>query len=516
VTSLWLDTPREIPTDPFTADAIYDTIVIGGGLAGLCTALLLARSGQHVAVVEARELAAVTTGNTTGKLSLLHGSQLSRLLKHTSPEVARAYVDANLEGQQWLLRYCADHSLPVQRRDAYSYAATPEGADRVRQEYDACRSAGLDVVLESDTELPFPTHGAVRLADQAQIDPLDVVEKLAGDIRARGGRIMVHTRATDVTKAGTRVEVLTTRGGLYSDRVVLATGMPFLAKGAYFARLQPLRSYAVAFAVPGPIPRGMYLSVDKPTRSLRTAPGTGLRASEAPAGETDPQTDAGTELLLVGGNGHVVGRESPTSALVADLEEWTHRYFPGARRTHSWSAQDYRSLDRAPHVGPITPGDEHVYVATGFNKWGMTNAVAAAVALAGRLLDGEMEWANVLYDRPSSLAEAPEAIALNAGVGFELAKDWLGQMLPHHPDAPPAEGEGLIDSSGLKPVGVCTVGGRTTRVSGVCTHLGGVLGWNDAEQSWDCPLHGSRFTHDGIRLEGPAVRDLSRLPDDAD
>jgi glycine/D-amino acid oxidase-like deaminating enzyme/nitrite reductase/ring-hydroxylating ferredoxin subunit len=499
VTSLWLDRPKRIVTDTFVADSAYDTIVVGGGLTGLTTALLLARSGQNVAVVEGRELAAATTGNTTAKVSLLQGSQLSHLLQHTSPQIARAYAEANLEGQQWLLRYCADHNLPVQRRDAYSYAGTPEGADRVRQEYEACRTAGLDVTLETETELPFPVYGAVRLANQAQIDPLDVVEKLADDIRSRGGRIMEHSRVTDVSTKGDRAEVLTAQGALHADRVILATGMPFPLRGAYFARLQPLRSYGLAFRVPGPIPRGMYLSVDEPTRSLRTAPrSTG---------------ESATEAFVVGGNGHHVGRNRNTGALVKDLEEWTKEHFPGAERTHAWSAQDYRSLDRAPHVGPITPGDKRVFVATGFNKWGMTNAVAASVALAGRLLDGEMEWANVLYDRSPSLSEAPDAIALNAGVGFELAKDWLGHVLPHHPDAPPAEGEGFVAGGPLKPVAVCTIGGVTSRVSGVCTHLGGVVGWNSAERSWDCPLHGSRFASDGVRLEGPAVRDLERLPD---
>ncbi len=496
--SLWLDRYRNIATDAFVAGQSYDTVIVGGGLTGLCTALLLARSGQSVAVLEGRHLAAVTTGNTTAKLSLLHGGQLSHVLGHNSLEVARAYVEANLEGQQWLLRYCEEHGLPFQTRDAFSYAGTPEGADRVRREYDACRSVGLDVTLESDTELPFATYGAVRLADQAQIDPLDIVERLAADVRARGGRIAEHTPVTDVSITGGRVAVSTEGGAVYADRVILATGTPILTRGAYFARLKPLRSYGLAFTVPGPIPQGMYLSIDLPTRSLRTAP------------------SASGERLVVGGNGHVVGRDRSPSAQLSDLESWTLEHFPGAVQTHAWSAQDYRSLDYAPYVGPIVPGDEHVFVATGFNKWGMTNAVSASVALSGLVLDGAMSWATALYNRPVTVSDAPDAIALNAGVGFELAKEWLGQVVTHRPDHPPAEGEGVVYRQGLKPVGLCTVDGVRSKVSAVCTHLGGVLGWNDAEQSWDCPVHGSRFAHNGRRLEGPALRDLERLSDPQD
>ncbi len=495
MTSLWLDRPQRAATDPFVAGQSYDIVIVGGGLTGLCAALLLARSGQSVAVLEGRYLAAATTGNTTGKLSLLHGGQLSHVLSHNSPNVARAYIDANLEGQKWLLRYCEEHELPFQTRDAFTYAGTPEAAKRVRREYDAYRSVGLDVTLESDTELPFATYGAVRMADQAQIDPLDIIERLAVDVRARGGHVIEHTPVTDVSLAGDRVAVATSGGTIHADRVILATGTPILTRGAYFARLKPLRSYGLAFTVPGPIPQGMYLSIDNPTRSLRTAP------------------SASGEKLVVGGNGHVVGREHSPSALVSDLENWTAEHFPGAIRTHAWSAQDYRSIDYAPYVGPIVPGDKHIFVATGFNKWGLTNAVAASVALSGRLLDGVMPWANVLYDRHATISDAPGAIALNASVGFELAKDWLGQALAHRPDHPPAEGEGVVYGEGVKPVGLCTVDGVTTKISATCSHLGGVLGWNDAEKSWDCPLHGSRFAHDGTRLEGPAPHDLEKLAD---
>ena len=302
---------------------------------------------------------------------------------------------------------------------------------------------------------------------------------------------MEGARVTDAeTEAGVRIS--TTAGELLADQLILATGSPVLDRGGYFAKLEPLRSYATAYRVPGAIPQGMYLGVDHPTRSLRTIPVDG------------------EELLMVGGNGHVVGRADSEAGAVADLQRWTGRYFPGARATHAWSAQDYRAMDRVPYVGEMPRGGGRIYVATGYNKWGMTNGVAAALSLSARLLGGSMPWAEALASRTPRPAVVLGAVAPNAKVAATLAKDWVQAELHAVPDEPPWEGEGVVGrgARGL-PEAVSTVDGVTCRVSGVCTHLGGVVRWNDAEKSWDCPLHGSRFAPGGTVLEGPAVTDLA-------
>ena len=287
--------------------------------------------------------------------------------------------------------------------------------------------------------------------------------------------------------------VVTDAGAVSADTVVLATGIPFLDRGGYFARLEPQRSYAQAFRVPGLIPTGMYLSADSPTRSIRSVPHEdGIR-------------------VLVGGNGHTVGRYQPTSDRVADLTEWTKRHFPGAELTHAWSAQDYRAVDDLPYVGPLLPWSENVLFASGFAKWGMTNAVAAALALSSRLLGGATSWAQAFESwSPHELKGVFDAAKANASVVVELGKGWLRPKAS--PTVQPGDGEGVVERSGLRPVAVCAVDGRTSRMSAVCTHLGGVVTWNDAERSWDCPLHGSRFSADGAVLEGPATRDLAPAP----
>lgn len=496
MTSLWLDRPTPISDDVLPAGDVLDVVVVGAGITGLTTALLLARGGRRVAVVEARTVGAVTTGNTTGKVSLLQGTKLSRMQRFHSRRALQAYVDGSREGQQWLLRFCEDHGVPFQVRDAVTYASSPEQWPALARELSVARDLGLDVRQQDALDVPFPHHGGIVLPEQAQVDSMDVLAALVEQVRAHGGSVHQGHRVVGLSLRGRPVLRLEDGGQLLADHVVLATGTPILDRGLYFAKLEPLRSYALAFDVPdSSVTEGMYLSAGEPSRSIRSAP------------------RADGQRLVVGGNGHEVGRTRSEESHLDTLRSWTAKHYPGAVETHAWSAQDYRSHDSYPVVGPMPRGRGRVHVATGLDKWGMTGGVAAARSISQEILGGGLpSWQRPLRHRLSGPRTAGRLALINAKVALATAATGVAALTRSAPDDP-AEGEGVVGRRGAVPTGVSTVDGRTCAVVGICTHLGGPLTWNDAESSWDCPLHGSRFAADGAVLEGPATKPLARAED---
>ena len=478
------------PGEPGDPGEVVDVVVVGAGLTGLTTALLLARAGRSVTVVEARHAGAGTTGRSTAKISVLQGTRLSQISRKQPSTAVQDYVDANVEGQAWLTRFCRDHGVDVQERPAITYAVGIPGVALARRELEVAQASGLPVRWEERVDLPFAHRGGVVLDGQGQVDPQAMVDALADQVREHGARLLEGVRVTGVSGSGP-VTVRTEGGDLRASQVVVATNMPVLDRGGFFARMEAQRSYGLAFEAPEGLD-GMYLSADGPSRSLRDAP-----------------YDGGT-LLLVGGNGHPTGRVRSTLQQVEDLRAWTRRNVPTAgTETHVWSSQDYVPAHGLPYAGPLLPGADHLLVAGGYAKWGMTNAVAAALVLSARVLGGvPPSWARAFRTDPRvELRGAAELARANAAVGIQMSAGWLRPVAGVLSRTSAQDGPQVAFDRWGPPT--ASAAGREA-LSGVCTHLGGVVRWNDAERSWDCPLHGSRFDDDGTVLEGPATCGLRR------
>ena len=497
--SVWIDTGPDQPELPPLEDRVRaDVAILGGGIVGITAALLLKEAGKHVVLLEAGRLARGVTGFTTAKVSSQHGMIYSQLRSKFGPGGARTYGEANEDALEWIAERVERDGIDCDFRRQPSYAYVTQGSDRsqAEQEAEAAQEAGLPASLVEATPLPYPVEAAVRFDDQAEFHVRKYLLALAGGLPGDGCEVYEHSRAVEVD-ADEQVTVKTAGGRVVADHVIVATHYPFLDRGLAFARVHPQRSYAIVCRIAGEPPPGMYISGDSPTRSIRAVPVDG------------------EELLLVGGEGFNSRDAAATEKRYRALERFAREHWDVESVEYRWSAQDGTTIDTVPYVGPMTPFERRVLMATGFAKWGMTNGTAAAIMLADRLLGRENPWAS-LFDpnRFNPRAGAAKFIEENAQVGLRFFGDRLTKPGSRPiEDLEPGEGD-IVRLAGEKVAGHRRDDGSLVAVSSRCTHLGCQVNWNRAERSWDCPCHGSRFDPEGEVLEGPAVHRLELKPID--
>jgi glycine/D-amino acid oxidase-like deaminating enzyme/nitrite reductase/ring-hydroxylating ferredoxin subunit len=491
--SLWVASTPDPEYGPLDGDLAVDVAVLGAGIVGITAARRLQAEGRTVALVEARRVVRGATGFTTAKVTPGHGLRLSQVESSFGADGARIYAEANRAAVDEIEATALAEGIDCdfERKRNVVYTESPDEVEQLEREADAQRRAGLEAEVVPDSDLPFAIAAALRTGHSAQFHPRKFLLPLVAAIVRDGGHVFEGTTALDVTESEPCV-VRTDRGAIRAGDVVVATHLPFLDRGAFFARAHPYRSYVIAAEIdPDAAPADMYISAGRPTRSVRTA------------------DDDGRRLLLVGGEGHKPGHEQQTEERYATLARWARERFGLDSFRYRWSTQDLFTLDGVPYVGPPRPGSRHVVAATGFGGWGMTNGVVAGILMADRILGRTNRWAP-LFDanRVTARASAWPFARENAEVAGRFVADrvtaWrttaFGDLRP---------GEGRVVRRGGAELAVSRDDrGELHAVSAVCTHLRCLVAWNPAERSWDCPCHGSRFGQDGEVLEGPAVRPL--------
>lgn len=491
----WLDTVSAQRYPQLDGDHTVDVAVLGGGITGLTTALLLARRGARVAVLEADRVGGGATGNNTAKVTALQATVYSAICRAHGPAAAADYATGSTAAVQQVADLAEQERIEcgLQRRPACTVAVTPTEVPAVQAEAEAAAAAGLPVRWTDDVDLPFPVAGAIELADQIGLHPVRYARGLAQAIRREGSEIYEGTRALELDKDDL-CRVRTTGGTISAEQVVVATHYPVFDRGGYFAGLDNARSYCVAARVRGALPTAMSINSGTPTRSLNTY----------------------GDLLIVGGEGHPTGAVGVDGQRYQRLADFARRHWDVTEISHRWSAQDPTCYDQLPVIGRYTPRTSRVYVASGFMKWGLTGGTMAAQILADLVGGTEpAPWVARFTPHRLSLRSLPRLVTMNAKTGASLLADRFVPAEVSGPAEVPA-GEARVVRHGLGKAGAFRdLDGTLHAVSLRCTHLGCLLRFNGAERSWDCPCHGSRFDVDGSVLEGPAVRPLPRrdLPD---
>jgi glycine/D-amino acid oxidase-like deaminating enzyme/nitrite reductase/ring-hydroxylating ferredoxin subunit len=494
--SLWIDTTPETDFPPLTGHVKVDVAILGGGIAGIATALLLKETGARVAVIDAGRIASSVTGNTTAKVTALHGLIYDHLINSFGQEKARMYADAQSAAIERINSLVAAHNIECDfvRTDAYTYTELEEEAEQITAEVEAATRLGLPASYVDSIPLPFDIRAAVKLTNQAQFHPRKYLLALAPLIPGDGSHIFEQTRALDVEQEDKGCRVKTTRGTIDAGQVVLATHFPFYDHAMYFARMFPKRSYVLGCRLNGPVPEGMYITSTDPHRSMR-----------------NHRSEAEGELLMVGGENHKTGQGGDTAERYRNLERYARERFDVREIEYRWSTQDNNTVDKVPYIGKSTPASDRVYVATGFGGWGMTNSHVAAMILTDLIAGRKNPWSEVFDpNRFKPITSAPEFIKENINVAKRFVGDRLGaEEIDSTAELPSGSGE-VVEWNGEKVAVYKTETGAVNAVSAVCTHLGCIVNWNSAERSWDCPCHGSRFSSDGHVIQGPANKDLEK------
>ncbi|MEZ4434593.1 MAG: FAD-dependent oxidoreductase [bacterium] len=499
--SIWMRTTPETAFPLLTGEHEVDVAIVGAGITGVTAAWLAQQQGHRVALIDAEEVCSGVTAYTTAKLSALQDAPYGRIASDHGEDAARLYADANREAIREIARITTALGIDCELATypACVYTTDEAEADRLRREAEAAKRAGLPARFTTEIGLPWPVAGAVWVDDEAAFHPRKYCLGVAEAFAAAGGRVYEHSRVTDATQDGDRVTLHTEDGRLHAAHVLLATQIPFLDRGGFFAKTSPQRSYGLVVRLERPVaPAALYITRDGATRSLRPLPGH--------------------DGLIVGGENHKTGQDDDTRARYAALEEFARRHFPVEAVVAHWSAHDYQPVDGLPYIGRLPRGSERIQVATGFNKWGLTLGPVAAMSFVDSLADRQPPWAE-LFDatRVNVMASARQFIAENANVGARFFGDRIRHAV--EVDGPdllmPGQG-GVVRVAGQAVGGYRDEAGALHLVSLVCTHLGCHLTWNTGDRTWDCPCHGSRYGFDGVVIQGPAVRDLDRPDPPAD
>jgi glycine/D-amino acid oxidase-like deaminating enzyme/nitrite reductase/ring-hydroxylating ferredoxin subunit len=490
--SLWSTTSTSPTFAPLMASAETDVVVIGGGITGLTAALMLGVSGKRVMLVEARRVGGGVSHRSTVHLTEAVDTRYGTIEQDFGREGARLVAQSSRAAIEKVAELAKSLSIPCDlvRRPGYLYTEHDEDLAALREEHEAARRAGMPVDLLPEAPLAFPTKGAIRFPDQAQMHIVRYLASLATVAQARGAQIYEDSRVIAVEDGEPCLVHLEHGPVIRAKEVFVATNAP-LNRVFLQTKIAAYRSYVLAFPEVT-LPDGLFWDMEDPYHYFSSF------------------TIDGVPYLILGGEDHKTGTTTKTEERLDALLAWSKRRLTLSAPTHRWSAQVEESVDGLPFIGRNSL-NEHVYVATGFSGNGTTFGTLAAMIVTDLLNGRANPWADLYAaTRVKPVSAAVTYASENVDFPMHLVTDRL-----HPPDAKtpddirPGEGK-TVRVRGERLAVYRDPQGNAHALSSVCTHLGCLVKFNNAEKTWDCPCHGSRFGIDGAVLDGPATRPLAK------
>ena len=430
--SLWTETAKLPEFPKLENDIKTDVLIIGGGIAGILCAYMLKHAGVDYTLVEAKRICSGITKNTTAKITSQHGLIYNEIAKKYGYEKAKMYLEANEKAVQEYAELCKNIDCDFERKASYVYSL--DNIQKIDKELETLQKIGFVAEYTKELPLPIDVSGAVKFENQAQFHPLKFIAEIS-----KGLNIYENTKVLELTPKA----AVTNSGKISAQKIIVATHFPFITKhGSYFIKMYQHRSYAL---------------------SLRNAPNVGgMFVDEADKGMSFRNFK---DFLIVGGGDHRTGKKGGNWK---ELENFTEKNYPKAQIVHSWATQDCMTLDGIPCIGQYSKKTPNFYVATGFNKWGITSAMVAAKILTDAVLENENPYAEVF---------SPSRSILHPQLAINAAQVLINMLTPTVPR---------------------------------CPHMGCALKYNKEEHSWDCPCHGSRFQKNGKLIDNPATDDMKK------
>ena len=496
--SLWLKDGISESFPSLKSNITCDICIVGAGLTGITLAYILSELDFDIVLIDSKTPMNLTSGNTTAKFTFQHDLIYSKIIETYGLEEAKLYYEAQVQGMEFVRNLIDKYRINCDFKHTYSmiYAENEEQYEEIEREYDAYNQ--LNIPCELVTELPYGITGigGLKVYNQFCLNPVKYSNFLLKKIKDNNVRVFQNTNAIDLDMDDEFKRIITEDGyKISANKIVATTGYPFLDKiGLYYTRLEAYRSYLVAFPINYEIEDdGMLISNSVSPYSIRFSNTDGIR------------------YVLVGGRGHKVGQESSAKESYNELIDFGQKHFNVEDIEYRWSSQDYQSPDKIPYIGKITSNYKDIFVATGFKKWGMTNSSFSAILLSALVSGKSSKFENLFNpSRKEVLDNLGGFMKANLNVAKELIK---GKVLPDEiqlKDIGIDQG-GIIKHNGNRVGAYRDMSGKLFLVDSKCTHLGCEVEYNNAERTFDCPCHGSRFTYEGKVIEGPAVLDLEQI-----